>query len=985
MTIRVLLLLTFFFTLKNSSLAQCANPTVFVSENFNTGPVVGAVTANIYGNGSWNNAAYILSGAGHGWFNVIDGLSNVDVYNRQVTGLCVGAPVNASVWVRHSFGTTNVTISAVNGLGAVLQTTTLNLTTVYQQINFNFVANTSNISYVVRCNSVGGNGVDICMEDLLITQCPIAPSETRNYGVCSQLTPINLFSLFSPAIPAGGTWSGPSALTNASLGTFDPTLNANGTYQYTVVTTCGPGVSTVIVEIMPDVDLGNDTTLCSGALLQLNAGAGFDQYVWSTNATSQSINVVQPGTYSVTVTSTLGNLIVNPGFETAGISFSTDYIPGVGGTWGLLSNAGTYAITTSPVLVHSNFANFADHGTTGPGNMLVVNGSSVPNTDVWCQNVVVTPNTTYQFSTWVASAVNGTNVGILQFYVNGAPIGGNFSPAVTAGIWTQYQNTWNSGALTSVNICIINQNTSGGGNDFCLDDLSFAPICTKTDNIVVTTQTPTQTVTTVAPSCNASSDGEIHVNNTLGTEYSFDGGVTWQIDSFLLIVGAGTYSVCSRTALGCQVCQNITLVDPPVVSLTVSNDTLICENGSAQLNATAIGGTTFDYYWDFTASLSGSQSVSPFVNSSYTVYAQNENGCQSAPQTIDVTLRAPLSGTISIFDTICPGFTSDLSATGAGGIGVPYTFTWSTGDVFTGVGANQITVSPAVSSNYSVTIEDACESTPIVLNTYVHVAPLPIPSFTVLNPNQCEPAQFQLVNTTPNTQFSYWVVDGNQEFFNQNTITTWDLWAGDYDVQLEITSTDGCVNQITFTDVLHVDPIPVANFGHSPNPVLMFNTQVHFDNLSINGATYQWFFEDGVPSTSTATHPDIFFPDGLEGTYDVTLITTSDLGCSDTVTIPLVVLPEVLMYAPNAFTPDGDEFNQLWRIHIVGIDVYDFELLLFNRWGEVVWESRDPEQGWDGTYKGEMCPTGTYTWIVRAKDLLNDGQYTFEGHVNLLK
>jgi gliding motility-associated-like protein len=284
-----------------------------------------------------------------------------------------------------------------------------------------------------------------------------------------------------------------------------------------------------------------------------------------------------------------------------------------------------------------------------------------------------------------------------------------------------------------------------------------------------------------------------------------------------------------------------------------------------------------------------------------------------------------------------------------------------------------------------LTITDGCESTPVVLNTEVYVAPLPVPSVNVLNPNQCEAAVFEVVNTTPNTLYSYWLLGGEQEFVNQNTIVTWDMWAGNYDIDLVITSTDGCIDSANFPGILNVDPLPIANFGWSPNPVLMFNTQVSFTNLSFNGSTYEWFFEEGSPSYSVAEHPTVLFPDGLEGEYDVTLITTSDLGCSDTLTLPLVVLPEVLMYAPNAFTPDGDEHNQEWRIHIVGIDVYDFECLIFDRWGEVIWENRDPEAGWDGTFKGEPCQTGTYTWLVRAKDLLNDGQYTYNGHVTLLK
>ncbi len=211
------------------------------------------------------------------------------------------------------------------------------------------------------------------------------------------------------------------------------------------------------------------------------------------------------------------------------------------------------------------------------------------------------------------------------------------------------------------------------------------------------------------------------------------------------------------------------------------------------------------------------------------------------------------------------------------------------------------------------------------------------------------------------------------------------MYAGSYDLQLIATSTDGCIDSTTFNGLLHVDPVPIANFGWPSNPVLMFNTEVNFTNLSFNGFTYEWIFAEGVPATSIETNPQVTFPDGLEGTYDVSLITTSELGCADTITIPLVVLPEVLMYAPNAFTPDGDEHNQNWGIHIVGVDVYDFECLVFDRWGEVIWENHDPEAGWDGTFKVEMCQTGMYTWVVRAKDLLNDGQYTYNGHVTLLK
>ena len=962
--------------------SQCANPTVMLDEPFNSAPITGAVTANIYGTGFHNNAGYTLSGAGHGWFNVINGLGNVDVYDRQLNGFCVDSAVTITFWTRHSFGSTNVTFSAIDDLGTVLQSTTMNLTNVYQQITFNFNATTPGLRFVIHCNSTGGNGVDICVEDLLVTHCSSAPSEHHAYGICTQTNPIDLFSLFSSNIGPGGTWSGPSALANGDLGTFDPAVNGDGTYTYSLTNNCGVGVSTVEVETMPDVDLGNDTTICAGSTVTLDAGSGFDDYLWSNGATTQTITVSTTGLSSVTVSSGLGNVVSDPGFENSG-PFLTDYVPGTGGTWGLLSTGGQYAITTSPNLVHNNFVACADI-TSGTGNMLVANGAWVANTIVWSQTVAVTPNTDYLFSFWATNVVNNPNTSNLQLFVNGVAIG-PVNSTTTACNWSQISDVWNSGVNTSAVISVVNQSTAASGNDFAIDEISFAPICTKTDDILITVETPVQTVTSTNPTCNGDTDGEIHIDNTLASEYSFDGGTTWQADSFLLNLIAGTYTVCSNTAIGCQLCDIVTIVDPAPVVLTVSNDTTICENGTAQLVASATGGTTIDFHWDHTTDLNGNQSVSPSANTSYTVYAENENGCQSPSETIDVTLFTPLSGTISVFDTICPGFSSDLLASAAGGLGAPYTFTWSTGDINTGIGSDQITVSPGSTTDYTVTITDGCESTPLVLTTNIHVAPLPVPSVNVLNPNQCEPAVFEIVNTTPNTLSSYWLVHGNQEFVNQNTIVTWDLYAGNYDIQLIITSTDGCIDSTTFTDLLHVDPVPEANFGYSPNPVLMFNTQVNFTNLSYNGSTYEWTFEDGDPSASIAENPTVLFPDGLEGEYDVTLITTSDLGCSDTITLPLIVLPEVLMYAPNAFTPDGDEHNQNWRIPIVGVDVYDFDLRVHNRWGEVIWESRDPDAGWDGTFKGQKCQTGIYTWVVRAKDLLNDGQYEYNGHINLLR
>lgn len=92
-----------------------------------------------------------------------------------------------------------------------------------------------------------------------------------------------------------------------------------------------------------------------------------------------------------------------------------------------------------------------------------------------------------------------------------------------------------------------------------------------------------------------------------------------------------------------------------------------------------------------------------------------------------------------------------------------------------------------------------------------------------------------------------------------------------------------------------------------------------------------------------------------------------------------------MFFAPNSFTPDGDEHNQTWKIEVLGVDVYDFELTIFNRWGEVVWENHDPTVGWDGTYNGKPAQEGQYIWKARVKDLYNDDKKEFSGHINLLR
>ena len=488
------------------------------------------------------------------------------------------------------------------------------------------------------------------------------------------------------------------------------------------------------------------------------------------------------------------------------------------------------------------------------------------------------------------------------------------------------------------------------------------------------------------PSCFGSADGEIELSGQDATEFSFDNGTTWVNDPVGTGFTAGNYTVCVRDNNLCKKCETVTLVNPPNVVVSVSNDTLICQNGTAQLVASAIGGSTFQFHWEHTTSVLDTQAVSPLVDSVFVVYAENEFGCVSTPDSIFVTVRSAIDASITPDTIICPGYPTPLDVTASGGIGAPYNYTWSSGQSGVGV-SHSISANPPVTQTFTVTITDACESTPYLISTDVEVAPLPVPAIAVEVDKICEPAIFVIHNETDSAMvdYLYWELSDGQIFVNQEQITTAELWAGLYNVQLIVTSPQGCIDSTTFINALTVHAKPVADFRHSPNPVLMFNTQVQLTNYSSNGASYEWFIQDGNPAYSQLKHVQTKLPDGVTGKYNVQLITTSEFGCKDTSEQIVIVLPEVLIYAPNSFTPDGDEYNQDWGIHIDGIDVYNFELHIFNRWGEVIWESKDPSVKWDGTYKGKLVEQGTYTWIIRAKDAINDGKYEFNGFINVLK
>lgn len=897
----------------------------------------------------------------------------------------------------------------------------------------------------------------------------------------------------------------------------------------------------------PVLFLGNDTTLCQGSSLNLTAPAGYTYYNWSTGSTSQSITVNSAGNYSVEVGLVVNtNLVVNGTFESGNTGFTTGYAPGSGGAYGTLSNPGEYAVTTNPNLVHMYFSSCVDHTPTGLGRMLVVNGSGTPNTTVWQQTIIVTPNTDYQFGTWVMSVVQtaASDLAQLQFSINGVQLGSIFSPSQTSCNWSQFTGSWNSGASTTAIISIVGQNTVNTGNDFALDDITFKPVCKHTDDINITVSPlPTQTTTTVAPSaCTGAPDGSITINCATATQYSFDGGATWQTTNTKGGLAAGTYSIVSKNAAGCTVTSTVTLVgagsvptqttafsspttcvgppdgsititsttgvqysfdggttwqasniqtglgtgtytvmtqnaagctvsstvtinstlstptqtttetQPSACSLTpdgsiminssnatqysfdngttwqisnvqtglvagtytvmsqaangcttsstvtltgtsgipptmtVSDDITVCSNSITTISATGTGGTTFIYHWDDFTNSNSTQVFTPTTTGYYAVQVENETGCMSEKDSILVTVLAPVTATVSSPVFICPGEAGTLSVSGISGGLAPYTVAWSSGGAIVGTG---MTYSATVPSNttYTVGVMDACQTIPLILTTSINILDFQVPMFTVDDVTQCEPAVFNLQNTMDPSliETSVWTISNGASYVDQNEISLTNYATGTYSVTLSVTSKSGCVDEITLTNGLIVYPNPIANFTFTPTDVYMFNTNVDFVNQSIGAVDYIWRIEDGSPNSANSVDVSSTFPEGVTGEYDVLLVAISEHQCVDSIIKIVTVYPEQIFYAPNAFTPNGDEMNQTWKVFMGGYDFKNFDLSVFNRWGELIWHTSDVNSEWDGTYKGDKVSDGTYTWSLVTKDIVTDKKYYYRGSLNVIR
>jgi len=144
-------------------------------------------------------------------------------------------------------------------------------------------------------------------------------------------------------------------------------------------------------------------------------------------------------------------------------------------------------------------------------------------------------------------------------------------------------------------------------------------------------------------------------------------------------------------------------------------------------------------------------------------------------------------------------------------------------------------------------------------------------------------------------------------------------------------------------------------------------------------------FGDG--SGTVQTNPSHIFPDTIASTYEVTLVANNIYDCPDTLVKTITVYEDLLLFIPNTFTPDDNKFNQIFKpVITAGFLTENYNFIVFNRWGEIVFETKDIKEGWDGTtVKGELSQEGTYTWQIFITESRYAKRKVLTGHVNILR
>ncbi len=722
-------------------------------------------------------------------------------------------------------------------------------------------------------------------------------------------------------------------------------------YRTNTCTTCPQNTA---LTITPSSNPATCTACNGNASVTVTGGNPPYTYLWQPgNQTTQSISNLCAGNYTVTVTSGCITQSQTITVNSAGgnMNIATNNIQNV------LCNS--QCTGSSSINVTSGFP---------PYTYLWSNGNTTNTLTGLCAGVytvVVTDNfgctATHSITITQPTALNttGSNTNLLCY------LDSNATALVTAsGGVGPYSYLWQPSNQTNSSATGL----SAGNYTVTVTDNNG---CTITQTYIITQPTPMLVNSGSTPAfCNMPT-GTAWVTATGGNgpyTYLWNTSAT---TSTITGLNGGIYSVVVTDQNGCTVGQSILVPGSVMVTVNAAASTILCFGDCTGMITSNVitGSPPYTYVWSNSATTS---SISNLCAGTYSVVVTDINGCTASVTNIVVTQPTQLTTTINATNSvICVGQTSTISINPSGGTG-PYTYNWSP----SGTGTSFIT-SPTATTIYSVIITDAngCTATaqiPVAVNQ------LPVILFSIDDSSGCAPLTVNFTNLTSNAGTCTWVINGNT-FNTCNTSYTFTN-PGSYGFTLTVIDNNGCTNTLTVNNIITVYPNPTASFYPTPPSTSILNPNILFNNTSTGGNTYFWSFG------STQFSPLWTFSD--TGTYQVMLTVTNQYGCTATASDYIIIEPDQVIYAPNAFTPNEDQNNENFLVYGTGLDPDFFEMWIFDRWGMQIFYTQNLYGGWDGRVQNgaskQIVQEDVYVWRVKVKLYPNQWK-TFIGHVSVIK
>ena len=934
-----------------------------------------AYTSNYCQNSSLN---FILANA-DGW---------VGLYNT------LGVPVDAIYWSSSAAnisnagdytGTPCVPTGSPTGVG--LESA--------QQINsgfpgvLNYVGNTTAIGKTFSRIPDGGNWVrDITpsINDLTVGNC--------NGGTCATSASFAITS--SVVQPTCGSPNGSITITPTTTGTYTYTwtpnvsttnsainLTANsylihidkgGCTKDTTITLINGSFPTAIASTVTNPDCGlNNGQVVLGAV---TGGAAPYQYNFNglgyALATSTPYTNLSTGSYSLLVQDANGciytapNIVLTSGTGPTAIAVTTTNTS-CGASTGQV-NLG--AVTGGTLPYQYNFNSLGLSGTDIYTNLSAGSYSLIVQDANGCiytaPTIVLTSG-----SGPTAIAVTTTNTGC------GAPTGQVNFGAVTGGT-LPYQYNFNSLGLSGTNIYT---NLSAGSYSLIVQDANGC-IYTAPTIVLTSGSGPSAiAVTTINESC-ALANGQVTLGSvtggTLPYQYNFN-GLGLSGTAIYTNLSAGSYSLIIQDASGCTYTSpSIVLTNatgPTAISTTFLNESCNLSNGQITLGLVTGGTPSFQYNLNGLG-FSSTTSYTNLIAGTYTLVVKDQNGCTfNAPSIVLSNTVGPTSVAAITTNSTCNLSNGSIQIGLVTGGVLPYQYN------FNSLGYSTVTsFLNLAASSYTLSVQDGngCVyvSTPIIISNTGGPNDLVITTTGAACDNTN--GQISINNTTGGIIPYTYSIDG---VTFSNAVTYPNLLPGIYTVSVK--DGNGCV--YSESSIISNSSSPIANFNYSPAIIKNEDEDVSLiDESAGTIVSYEWIVPDGTPSTSTAKNFNTKFLNFDEGFYPMTLIVMNEFGCYDSITKYIERRIDPIIYIPNTFTPDGDAHNNRWQYSLTGLDLISFYMTVYNRWGEIVWETTDQKAAWDGFYKGKMVQAGTYSWVLNAKDNLEDKHLQFVGSLNVV-